>query len=166
MCRFIVRCSENAVGQSTGSSVTSSDPFNLAETVSHCSAERMMWLLSVTITERVFLPQDTSTIRPSDRPSVTNRFIGADSGEATVTTRSTHTVFPNPIFTNFIAFIPVYSRFCICSRIFSRMFFISTTRFVISMSDIFEPMVLTSRLTSWKRKSSFLPTASSDEMES
>ena len=55
----------------------------------------------------------------------------------------------------------VYSTLAACSRIRSRVLFISTTRDEIGCSAAFEPMVFTSRFSSWRRKSSFLPMGSS-----
>ena len=62
----------------------------------------MIFPQSVISTERVFLPQDTSITVPLAFPSMTSLFIGADSGLTTEIIRSAHTVFPNPILTNFI----------------------------------------------------------------
>ena len=84
----------------------SSEPASLAEIVSHWREESMTFPQSVIRTERVFLPQDTSMTLPLVLPSITKRFIGADSGLTTATILSAQTVFPNPILTNLIDVFP------------------------------------------------------------
>src|SRR5207253_1719275 len=52
-----------------------------------------------------------------------------------------------------------YSRFCTCSRIFSIRPFAASAAWLTSRSSAFEAIVLTSRFSSWIRKSSGRPTA-------
>src|SRR3990172_2173005 len=52
-----------------------------------------------------------------------------------------------------------YSRFCTCSRSFSRVDLAAITARDISRSSALAPTVFTSRLISWIRKSSVRPTA-------
>lgn len=117
-----------------------------------------MYPLSVIITLSVFLPPVASITIPLSLPSETILLMGAESGLTIEIILSAETRLPSPIFISFTVIHP-YSIFWICSRIFSNSALTSTTTLAISVFCAFEPMVLISRLASWRMKSSFLPTA-------
>ena len=81
----------------------------------------------------------------------------AKAFEAQIDFRLKQGLLPKPIL---MSFIPApYSRFWICSRIFSISAFISTTVLAIWKSLALEPMVLVSRFISCTKKSSLRPMA-------
>ena len=107
----------------SSSSSGSNRPSSLPEIVSAASADKMTWSLSVIITERVRLPQETSIRPPASFCSATRRFIGADSGLTTATTLCAATILPKPIFINFIiSFLPSFSRLFYILYLFADFF--------------------------------------------
>ena len=127
--------------------------------VSVCIADKIMCSLSVIMTERVRLPQETSIVRPASFASCTIRLTGAESGLTTAIMRSDATIFPKPMLMNFIS-PPFYSMFCICSLIFSSSHLTATTVCAASAFWHFEPIVFISRFISCMRKSSLRPAGS------